>query len=103
MHFQKFTAILPELTLEKVIKALMNVDVTWVTVCKQRGHGEYRNYFVNDCMSEWVRVEILIEQEKVKDIVDKIVHAAYEGIESDGMIAVETVDEFIPIKEFKEL
>ena len=52
MHFQKFTAILPELTLEKVIKALMNVDVTWVTVCKQRGHGEYRNYFVNDCMSE---------------------------------------------------
>jgi len=34
--------------------------------------------------------------------VDKIVHAAYEGIESDGMIAIETADEFIPIKEFKE-
>ena len=54
-------------------------------------------------MSEWVRVEIIIEQEKVKDIMDKITHAAYEGIESDGMIAIETVDKFIPIKEFKEL
>lgn len=54
-------------------------------------------------MSEWVRVELITEQEKVKDIVDKIAHAAYEGIESDGMIAIEMVDEFIPIKEFKEL
>lgn len=102
MPFKKITAIISEQNLEKVLTSLDDAGATWVTVCKQHGHGEYRNYFVKHYMGEFIRIEVFIEHEKVKDIVNAIGYAAYDGIESDGMIAVELVEDFLPVKEFKE-
>jgi len=101
MSFKKITAMITRTALDRVSDALRNVHVTWITVCTQRGHGEHPVLSERDWMSDCVRIEIFIENEKTKDVVDAIGHAAYEGTESNGMIAVESVDEFIPIREFK--
>jgi len=48
-----------------------------------------------------MRIEIIIEQDRSMSIIDLIGHAAYEGKGTEGMIAVETIDELFPIKDFK--
>lgn len=102
MRFQKITAIISLTSVEKVCQALKHAGVTWITVSEQRGHGEHPILSERHCLSNCMRVEIFIEKEKTMDIVDLIGHAAYEGEESEGMIAIETIDDFVPIKEFKE-
>lgn len=101
MRFKKITAMITRTSLDRVSDALKNIQVTWITVCSQRGHGEHPVISERDWMSDCVRIEIFIEGEKTKDVVDAIGYAAYEGLESNGMIAVESVEEFIPIREFK--
>ena len=101
MIFNKITAIIPYTAIDKVIDNLIGLGVIWITVEKVRGHGEYRNYFEKDCMTDCIRVEIFIEEEKVRCITDAICYAAYDGINSDGMIAIHSVEEFIRVRDFK--
>jgi nitrogen regulatory protein PII len=101
MSFKKITAMITRTSLDRVSDALRNVQVTWITVCTQRGHGENPVVSERDWMSDCVRIEIFSESEKTKDIVEAIGFAAYEGKESNGMIAVESIEEFMPIKDFK--
>lgn len=102
MSFQKITAIISLTAVDKVCQALKHADVTWVTASQQRGHGEHPIYSERHCMSSCMHIEVFIENEKAMEIVDLIGNAAYEGEESEGMIALETVDNLIPIKEFKK-
>ena len=53
-------------------------------------------------MSHCLRIEIFIEKDKAKDIIDLIGYAAYECIGSEGMIAIEDIDSLFPIKDFWE-
>lgn len=101
MSFQKITAIISLTSVDKVCQALKHAGVTWVTVSQQRGHGENPILSERHCLSNCVHVEIFIEKEKTMEIVDLLGHAAYEGEESEGMIAIETIDDFFPIREFK--
>ena len=101
MQFKKITAMITRTSLERVTDALRNIHVTWITVCTQRGHGETPVISERDWMGDCVRIEIFIEADATKDVVEAIGYAAYEGAESNGMIAVETVDEFLPIRDFK--
>ena len=101
MSFKKITAIISLTAKDKVCHALKHADVTWITVSPQRGHGEDPMFSERDCMSSCMRIEIIIEQVRSMSIIDLIGHAAYEGKGTEGMIAVETIDELFPIKDFK--
>jgi nitrogen regulatory protein PII len=101
MRFQKITAIISLTAVDKVCHALKHADVTWITASQQRGHGEHPIYSERDCMSSCMHIEIFIEEKKVKEVVDLLGRTAYEGEESEGMIAIETIDNLIPIKMFK--
>ena len=103
MKFKKVTAMITRTSLEKVSDALRNVHVTWITVCTQRDHGETPVISERDWMGDCVRIENFIEEDSIKKVVEAIGYAAYEGTESNGMITVESVDNFMPIKEFKTL
>lgn len=101
MNFKRITAIIPDISLEKVESNLVGLGVNWITVSKNRGHGEYRDYFQKDCMSDCVRIEIFVEANKARCIADAICYAAYDGLNSDGMVAISSVDEFLIVREFK--
>ncbi len=102
MRFKKITAIISLTAVDKVCHALKHADVTWIAASQQRGHGEHPIYSERDCMSSCMHIEIFIEQEKVEEIVDLLGRTAYEGEESEGMIAVGPIDDLIPIKTFKD-
>lgn len=102
MRFQKITAVISLTSVDNVCHTLKHAGVTWITASQLRGHGEHPVYSERDCMSSCMRIEIFIEKEKAMDIIDLIGRAAYEGEESEGVIALETIDELFPIKEFRE-
>lgn len=102
MSYKRITAIIPDTSLEKVENNLVGLDVNWITVSKNRGHGEHRDYFQKDCMTDCIRIEIFIESDKARCIADAICYAAYEGENSEGMVAISPVEEFMRVREFKE-
>jgi len=102
MNFQKITAIISLTAKDNVCHALKHAGVTWVTVSPQRGHGKTPMFSERDCMSHCMRIEIFIENEKAMDIIDLIGNAAYEGKGSEGMIALENIDNIFPIKDFRK-
>lgn len=101
MSYKRITAIIPDTSLAKVESNLVGLGVNWITVSKNRGHGEHRDYFQNDCMTDCIRIEIFIETNKAGCIADAICYAAYEGLNSEGMVAISPVEEFMRVREFK--
>lgn len=100
MQFQKITAMISLTSVEKVCQALKHANITWICVSQQRGHGETPILSERHCLSNCIHIEIFIEKEKAMEIVTLLGQAAYEGKESEGMIALETIDNIFPIKEF---
>ena len=103
MNYKRITAIISDTSLEKVEENLVGLGVNWITVSKNRGHGEHRDYYQRDCMTDCIRIEIFIESDKAKCIADAICYAAYEGTNSDGMVAISPVEEFMLAREFKRV
>lgn len=103
MSYKRITAIIPETSLEKVEGNLVGLGVIWITVSRNRGHGEHRDYYQRDCMTDCIRIEIFIESDKARCIADAICYGAYEGTNSDGMVAISPVEEFMKVREFKEV
>jgi len=102
MNYRKITAIIPSLSLDNVEKELIALGVPGMTVSKVHGYGDYRNYYAKDTMSDCSRVEIFTEVEKARQIVNTIARTVHQGMETDGVIAILPVEEFIHIREFSE-
>ena len=102
MEYRKVSAIIPTLSLEKVEKALLESGVPAVCVCKVHGYDDYKNYFANDVMSDSSRVDVIVSKDRSREIVKVIATAAHQGMNSDGVIAVVPVEEFLRIRDFNE-
>ena len=102
MRFNRITAIIPYSAIDKVKDNLIGLGIDWVTIEKLRGHGEHLNYFEKDCMTDCICIEVFIEEQKARCIADAICYATYDGENSDGMIAIHPVEEFIRVRDFKE-
>jgi nitrogen regulatory protein PII len=102
MRVNKITAVIPYTAIDKVEENLTALGVVWITVEKVRGHGEHVNYYDKDCMTDCIRIEVFIEEEKARCIADAICYGAYDGKNSDGMVAIHPVEEFIRVRDFKE-
>lgn len=101
MNYRKIIAIIPSLTLEDVEKYLKHAGVPGMSVSNVHGFGEYRNYYTNDTMTDCSRIEVYSEIEKVKQIVNAIAQGAHQGLDSDGVIAILPVEEFLHIHEIE--
>jgi len=102
MKHKKVTAIIPQLELEKVEHALMVIGIPGMTVSKTHGMGDYKNYYANDSMQDCSRLEIFIEEEKAKLVAKTIARTVHQGMNSDGIIAILPLEEFIHIKDYSE-
>lgn len=100
------TAIIQPDRLDAVREALMNAEITRITVSRVTGHGRqenielYRGQKVTPNLVPKVRIEIAVNDEFVEPTVDAILSAARhdEGKIGDGKIFVTPMEACIRIR-----
>ena len=99
------TAIVKPFKLEDVKDALESAGIHGLTVSeasgygRQRGHTEvYRGAEYRIDLVPKVRIEVLVDDSHVDDLLDLIVHAANTDRIGDGKIWVTPVDDVIRVR-----
>ncbi len=101
------TAIIRETKLDQVREALMNAEITRITVSRVSGHGRqeseeiYRGQVIIPNLIPKVRLEIAVNNEYVDITCDTIINAARsngDGQVGDGKIFIISLEECIRIR-----
>ena len=102
---KKVEAIIRPFKLDEVKIALVNAGIVGMTVSEVRGFGRQKGQTERYRGSEYtveflqkLKVEIVIEDDQVEMVVEKIISAARTGEIGDGKIFVYPVDEVIRIR-----
>jgi nitrogen regulatory protein P-II 1 len=104
-EMKKIEAIIRPFKLDEVKIALVNAGVVGMTVSEVRGFGRQKGQTERYRGSEYtveflqkLKIEIVIEDDQVDMVVDKIIAAARTGEIGDGKIFVYPVDQIIRIR-----
>jgi len=101
------TAIIRETKLDQVREALIEAEITRITVSRVSGHGQhmgediYRGQKIVPNLVPKVRLEIAVNNEFVDITVNAIIKAARtnsEGVVGDGKIFITPLEECIRIR-----
>ena len=102
---KKIEAIIRPFKLDEVKIALVNAGVVGMTVSEVRGFGRQKGQTERYRGSEYtveflqkLKLEIVIEDEQVDMVVDKIIAAARTGEIGDGKIFVYPVNQVVRIR-----
>lgn len=102
---KKIEAIIRPFKLDEVKIALVNAGVVGMTVSEVRGFGRQKGQTERYRGSEYtveflqkLKIEIVIEDDQVEMVVDKIIAAARTGEIGDGKIFVYPVDQIVRIR-----
>lgn len=102
---KKIEAIIRPFKLDEVKIALVNAGVVGMTVSEVRGFGRQKGQTERYRGSEYtveflqkLKIEIVIEDNQVDMVVEKIIAAARTGEIGDGKIFVHPVDQIIRIR-----
>ena len=102
---KKIEAIIRPFKLDEVKIALVNAGVVGMTVSEVRGFGRQKGQTERYRGSEYtveflqkLKIEIVIEDNQVDMVVDKIIAAARTGEIGDGKIFVHSVDQIVRIR-----
>ena len=102
---KKIEAIIRPFKLDEVKIALVNAGVVGMTVSEVRGFGRQKGQTERYRGSEYtveflqkLKIEIVIEDDQVEMVVDKIIAAARTGEIGDGKIFIHPEDEIVRIR-----
>ena len=102
---KKIEAIIRPFKLEDVKIALVNSGIVGMTVSEVRGFGRQKGQVERYRGSEFtveflqkLKVEVVVEDEKVNSVIDAIAEAAKTGEIGDGKIFVSSVDTVLRIR-----
>lgn len=102
---KKIEAIIRPFKLDEVKIALVNAGVVGMTVSEVRGFGRQKGQTERYRGSEYtveflqkLKIEVVVEDNQVDMVVDKIISAARTGEIGDGKIFVQPVDEIVRIR-----
>ncbi len=102
---KKIEAIIKPFKLEEVKDALGEVGIEGMTVTEVKGFGRQKGHTEIYRGSEYtvdflpkIKVEMVVDDDKVKDAVAAIVKAAKTGKIGDGKVFVSPVDEAVRIR-----
>ncbi len=102
---KKIEAIIRPFKLEDVKIALVNSGIVGMTVSEVRGFGRQKGQVERYRGSEFtveflqkLKVEVVVENEKVKSVIDAIAEAAKTGEIGDGKIFVSSIDSVVRIR-----
>lgn len=102
---KKVEAIIRPFKLDEVKIALVNAGIVGMTVSEVRGFGRQKGQTERYRGSEYtveflqkLKIEIVVEDDQVDMVVDKIIVAARTGEIGDGKIFITPVDSIIRIR-----
>jgi len=102
---KKIEAIIKPFKLDEVKDVLAGVGISGLTVVEVKGFGRQKGHtelyrgaeYAVDFLPK-VKVEVLVDDGRVSDVVEAIIKAARTGQIGDGKIFVSTVDEVVRIR-----
>jgi nitrogen regulatory protein P-II 1 len=102
---KKVEAIIKPFKLEEVKEALAAVGIQGLTVSEVKGFGRQKGHkelyrgaeYVVEFLPK-VKLEIVVNDDKLKEVVDAIVEAASTGRIGDGKIFVSPIEEAVRIR-----
>jgi len=102
---KKIEAIIRPFKLEDVKIALVNSGIVGMTVSEVRGFGRqkgqverYRGSEFTVVFLQKLKVEVVVENEKVDSVIDAIAEAAKTGEIGDGKIFITSIDSVVRIR-----
>jgi len=102
---KKIEAIIRPFKLEDVKIALVNSGIVGMTVSEVRGFGRQKGQVERYRGSEFtveflqkLKVEVVVEDEKVDSVIDAIAEAAKTGEIGDGKIFITSIDSVVRIR-----
>jgi len=102
---KKIEAIIRPFKLEDVKIALVNSGIVGMTVSEVRGFGRQKGQVERYRGSEFtveflqkLKVEVVVEDEKVNSVIDAIAEAAKTGEIVDGKIFITSIDSVVRIR-----
>ena len=102
---KKIEAIIKPFKLEEVKDALASIEVTGMTVHEVKGYGRQQGHselyrgaeYVVDFLPK-IKIDIVVKDEIVEKVINKIVNSAKTGNIGDGKIFVSSLAEVIRIR-----
>ncbi len=102
---KKIEAIIKPFKLDAVKEALNEIGIQGMTISDVKGYGRQKGHkeiyrgaeYVVDFIPK-IKVEIVVETERVEDVIQTIQQAANTGKIGDGKIFVLTVDEAVRVR-----
>jgi len=102
---KKIEAIIRPFKLEDVKIALVNSGIVGMTVSEVRGFGRQKGQVERYRGSEFtveflqkLKVEVVVEDEKVNSVIEAIAEAAKTGEIGDGKIFIKSIDSVVRIR-----
>ena len=102
---KKIEAIIRPFKLEDVKIALVNAGIVGMTVNEVRGFGRQKGQVERYRGSEFtveflqkLKVEVVVENEKVNSVIEAIAEAAKTGEIGDGKIFISSIDSVVRIR-----
>ena len=102
---KKIEAIIRPFKLEDVKIALVNSGIIGMTVSEVRGFGRQKGQVERYRGSEFtveflqkLKVEVVVENEKVNSVIEAIAEAAKTGEIGDGKIFISSIDSVVRIR-----
>ncbi len=102
---KKIEAIIRPFKLEDVKIALVNSGIVGMTVSEVRGFGRQKGQVERYRGSEFtveflqkLKVEVVVDDEKVDSVIDAIAEAAKTGEIGDGKIFITSIDSVVRIR-----
>ena len=102
---KKIEAIIKPFKLDEVKEALNNIDVQGMTVTEVKGYGRQKGHKEIYRGAEYVvefipkiKIEIVVEDQWVDNVVNTVQKAAYTGKVGDGKLFVMPVEKVIRIR-----
>jgi len=102
---KKIEAIIKPFKLDDVKEALVEADISRITVSEVKGHGRQQGhtelYRGNEYVVEYlpkIKIEIVVNDEFVEKAVDAIIKGAKTGKIGDGKIFVSPIEDVIRIR-----
>ncbi len=102
---KKIEAIIRPFKLEDVKIALVNSGIVGMTVSEVRGFGRQKGQVERYRGSEFtveflqkLKVEVVVENDKVSSVIDAIAEAAKTGEIGDGKIFISSIDSVVRIR-----
>ena len=102
---KKIEAVIKPFKLEHVKDALAEIGITGMTVSEVKGYGRQKGHselyrgaeYVVDFLPK-IKMEMVVDEENVDQVINTVVEAARTGKIGDGKIFVSDIDKIVRIR-----